>query len=179
MLRSISLANQVKINVVMYTQNAPSINAFFRRLNPEIEMNVISIGTGSVRSVFEIRGCIERGELVAILADRVAIGDRERAHRVPFLGAPAPFPEGPFTLATMLGCPVLVAEGVRRGDARYEVTSQLFYDGKRVPRSERPAVVKQLLEAYAGHLERCCYDDPYQWFNFYDFWESSQATQQM
>ena len=40
-------------------------------------------------------------------------------------------------------------------------------------RAERDATVEMLAQAYASHLERACLDDPYQWFNYFDYWENA------
>ena len=93
---------------------------------------------------------------------------------VPFLGRPARLPRGPFEIALMLRCPVLAATGRRIDDRCYEVSVESFYDGAPVPRSQRDAAVRRLATAFAAHLERLCREDPYQWFNFYDYWEGGE-----
>ena len=45
----------------------------------------------------------------------------------------------------------------------------------RVPRAQRDAAALELLERYAALLEEWCLAHPYQWFNFYDFWEREGA----
>lgn len=176
MLRSFAGKYRVTVNVVMYTANAPAINSFFEALGTGASLHVIAISPGSPQASLEIRARLERGEIVAILADRAGPGDGERTVTVPFLGAPARLPRGPFELALLLRCPVLAATGRRLGDACYEVGVESFYDGTPVPRGERDAAVQQLATAFAGHLERLCCEDPYQWFNFFDYWESARES---
>jgi predicted LPLAT superfamily acyltransferase len=175
MLRSFAGKFRLPVNVVMYTANAPAINAFFANLGAESKLNVIGIEPGSPNASFEIRAHLERGEIVAILADRAGPADADRTVSVPFLGAPARLPRGPFEIALLLHCPVLAATGRRIGDATYEVSVEPFYDGAPVPRSERDRAVRMLAGAFAAHLEQLCRDDPYQWFNFYDYWQASEA----
>jgi predicted LPLAT superfamily acyltransferase len=174
MLRSFAGKYRVRVNVVMYTANAPAINAFFERLGSGSTVNVIAITPGSPNASFEIRACLERGEIVAILADRAGPADAERTVSVSFLGAPARLPRGPFEIALLLRCPVLAATGRRIGDAAYEVSVEPFYDGRPVPRHDRERTVRALATAFGAHLERLCREDPYQWFNFFDYWEGGE-----
>ncbi len=34
----------------------------------------------------------------------------------------------------------------------------------------RDLAVRAAIERYVAVLERCCRSDPYNWFNFFDFW---------
>lgn len=175
MMRSICMEADVPVSVVMYGDNAQTINRFLDSLNPDLNLRMIHVGSDAMGSALEIRAAIERGEFVAIMGDRVPpTGRGTRAIR--FLGAPARFSEGPFQLAALIGCPVIVACALRTGDARYRVESEPLYAGGRVPRARRDAVVGEMLEAFARSLERTCLRAPYQWYNFFDFWaESSWA----
>jgi predicted LPLAT superfamily acyltransferase len=170
MLRLVADRYEVAVNVLMFTDHAERINSFFARLDPGSRVRVIGVDPTAVRTPFLIRECVERGEFVGILADRVAPGGRERTIRVPFLGRPAAFPATPFELATLLGCPLLLCLCVRTGDARYEAVADPLFDGERVPRGQREKVAREIVEAYARKLEVWCLRAPYQWFNFYDFW---------
>ena len=40
----------------------------------------------------------------------------------------------------------------------------------------RHAAVREAIERYAGLLDRYCRSDPYNWFNFYDFWRSPDGA---
>lgn len=172
------LAHQagVTVNVLMFTDHAPLLNSIFRELSPDSEMNVIRADPSSMKTAFEVRARIERGELVAILADRIEPGDRGSVHRTHFLGSPADFPTGAFLLATIFGCPVIHMVGLRRSARRYEITAELLSEATSVPRKKRREHVEKLVESYAARLEHFCLDAPYQWFNYYDFWSDDHAV---
>ena len=78
MLRTLASQNDVKINIVMYTRHAERINALFRRLESGFDIDVIEVGSKPFSSVFAIRDCLERGELVGILGDRTFPGAPDR-----------------------------------------------------------------------------------------------------
>jgi predicted LPLAT superfamily acyltransferase len=172
-LRALARVDRVVVNVAMYTRHATRINQIFRELSPEIELRVIQLDPGSLASVFAIRRCIERGELVALLADRARPGERGRRCRVPFLGSPAWFPQGPIELAAMLGCPVALMLGLRTGGRRYQVLAEPLFERVELPRQERDERAREYVAELARRLERHCLRRPLQWFNFYDFWGES------
>lgn len=169
MMRSICMEARVPVRAVMYGDNAETINRFFAGLNPDLGLDLIHIRPGRVGAPFEIREAIESGAFVVIMGDRVPPGGGD-CQRARFLGEPARFARGPFELATLIGCPLMVATATRVGPACYQVDSEPLYPGGRVPRSERPKVVAELVERYAAYLERACLRTPHQWFNFFDFW---------
>ncbi len=175
LLRLVADRYDVRVNVLMFTAHADRINAFFERLDPRSRVRVLPIDPDSVQTAFAVRRCVERGEFVGILADRVPPGGRGRTARVPFLGRPASFPTTPFELAVLLGCPLLFCLCLRTGDARYEALARALYEGGPVPRSERAARATALLAAYVRELEAACRRAPEQWFNFYDFWGGAEA----
>ena len=81
--------------------------------------------------------------------------------RLPFLGAEAGFPEGPFRLAALLRQRAVFMLGIYRGGNRYEV---IFED------LGEPGDAAAMMRRYVALLEAHCRDAPYNWFNFYDFW---------
>jgi len=172
MLRILSERQELKVNVLMFTRHVTQITSFFERLHPGAGLRVIPLEQGSLRAIFEIKACIDRGEFVGILGDRIGPGERGRVGTASFLGRPALFPLGPFLLAGLLGCPLLLTLCLRTGDARYETVVKPLTQGGAVPRAEREKRAQELLEAYARSLEEACCRAPRQWFNFYDFWDA-------
>jgi predicted LPLAT superfamily acyltransferase len=172
MPRQLAGDHGLTLNVVMFTAHAERINRFFEQLDPDSRVRVLHLDPGSVRAAFEIKACIDRGELVGILADRVPAGGRERPVRVDFLGEPAAFPLSPFLLACLLGCPVFLSLCVRTGSGRYETRVEPLTEGRRVPRDAREEAARELARAYVRGLERACLRHPFQWFNFYDVWST-------
>jgi predicted LPLAT superfamily acyltransferase len=169
-LRVLSRRDGVPVNVLMYTRNASQINRVFKELSPETELRVIHADPGSVRTAFEVRACIERGEFVAILADRVEPGERGRTIPVDFLGGCAVLPEAPFLLPLTLRCPAVQIVALRQGRGRYVVHAEPLSDGSARAGSRRSEQVAELAALYARRLEDHCLHHHRQWFNFFDFW---------
>jgi predicted LPLAT superfamily acyltransferase len=175
LLRLVAQRYEVRVNVLMYTAHADRINEFFARLDPRSRVRVLPIDPDSVQTAFAVRRCVEQGEFVGILADRVPPGGRARTETLAFLGRPAAFPIAPFELAALLGCPLLLCLCVRTGDARYQAIAHPLYEGGRLPPGARAARARELLAAYVRELESWCRRAPTQWFNFYAFWAQAAS----
>jgi predicted LPLAT superfamily acyltransferase len=163
-----AVTQQLPINMVVNFSNAKHIQSVLEQLDPRANARFISIEGGSLDFVLKIRECIERGEMVAILADRV--GSDARTAQVDFLGAKASFAAGPFILAAALHCPVYLTFGLYRGGARYDLHCEPFAEAIDLPRKGRQEALQATVQRFATRLESYVKEAPYNWFNFYDFW---------
>lgn len=169
-LRLLARRSNTVVNVLMFRANAQRINRIFAEIDPDAEAQVISVDPHSVHSVFTIRERLRRGEHVAILADRIEAGDRDRAHPVSLLGGTAQLPQAPFLLAALLGCPLFSVVALREGPGRYRAFFDLLSERVKLPRTGREEALGALMTDYALRLEHYCLLHPYQWFNFFDYW---------
>jgi predicted LPLAT superfamily acyltransferase len=177
-LRLLALRDSpIPVNLLMYTRHAARINAIFAELGalgpPGARVRVIEVARDGFEHVLEARKCVERGEVVAVLADRVPPSEVRRLARANFLGSPAAFPQGPFLLASLLGCPVLLMFALRTGAHRYEVNVEWLADRIVLARGARDQVVAEWCQRFADRLAFHCARAPYQWFNFHDFWSGA------
>ncbi|MSQ84008.1 MAG: hypothetical protein EXR77_14185 [Myxococcales bacterium] len=160
---------KLKIRVVGYFRNAKIINAALARLNPRAAAQVVHIEPGQASAVLAMRDRIERGEILAIAADRAGLN--ERVVHADFLGKPAPFPSGPFLLAAMLGCPVYFVCGVFRAPNHYDLYCEPFAEQVILPRKDRQRALQNYVDRYAARTEHFARLAPDNWFNFYGFWQ--------
>lgn len=170
MLRLIASQYELRVNVLMFTSHAERVNALFDSLGEGNRVRVIAADPGSVQAAFEIKACLDRGEFVGILADRVHPGGRERPAASLFAGRRAAFPLTPFLLGVVLGAPVFISLCIGTGHLRYFAVTEPLFDGGPVPRGERDKVAREILEAWVRRLEHYALQSPLQWFNFYDFY---------
>ena len=160
----------VRVRVLMHEQNAVKLNSVLGALNPEMMRDVITLGRP--QTMLEVRDAVAAGETVGLLADRVVAGDRLVA--CDFLGGVAQFPQGPFLLAALLRAPVILFSAACLGDGRYRVCFTPFPTASTIERD--PAALAAQCQAYARWLEANCRSDPYNWFNFYDFWAPASGA---
>jgi len=166
-LRMVARQSPVPVRPLMYRGNTGALTRTLERLDPALASSVIEIG--SATAMLRVHECVARGEIVGILADR-APGAHKRV-LAPFLGTPAAFPTGPFVLAASLGVPVMLFSAVRTGPRRYAVRFEPFADRIVLDRATRQADLQACVARYAAQLEALCRAHPFNWFNFYLFWE--------
>jgi predicted LPLAT superfamily acyltransferase len=109
----------------------------------------------------ELVGALRRGDVVAFQLDRAVGGRGDIA--VPFFGAPATFPLGPFVAAAAAGAPVVPAFCVLGPDGGYRLHVEPALAVSRGAEAEALRAAVATLERYV----RMYWD---QWFNFYDVW---------
>lgn len=144
----------------------------FEELNPELAAQIIDAADRGPALVLKLKEALQRGCMVGIGADR-AYPD-ERTIAVKFMGGTAHVPEGPWTLAAALGVPVILGFGLYRGGNRYDVHFELFRERVAAARATRAADLQTHAQAYALRLEHYARQAPYNWFNFYDYWDEDK-----
>jgi predicted LPLAT superfamily acyltransferase len=161
------------IAMAMYEANARNLNDTLEALTPRDRNEIIVLGR--LEAMLKIRERIEQGTLVGMLADRT-LGDEESLP-VSFLGATARLPLGPMRAAAMFRCRTVFMAGLYRGGNRYHVVAEPLADFTDTPPAQRRAAIEAAITRFAALLERHCRADPYNWFNFYDFWGEQPDAQ--
>jgi predicted LPLAT superfamily acyltransferase len=156
--------------LLMYEANAQKMSRLMAAINPAVTQEII--GLGELDSMLQVQTRIAQGAIIGMLADRTFQNDEVKW--LPFLGQPAPFPLGPFRLASLLRRPLLLMMGTYQGGNRYVVEFELLFDFSK-PDLNRREAVNIALAQYVARLEHFCTAHPYNWFNFYDFWKSAHA----
>lgn len=159
----------LKLNVLVHTKHAPNFNRLLQRVSPESSVSLIQtteVGPGTAMMLAER---VRRGEFVVIVGDRVPVSDSSHVGQAPFFGKPAAFPHGPYILASLLECPVLLLFCFKE-ERRFRLIFEAFEEQVTLPRRDRNARLDGLAARFADRLETYCSRYPYQWFNFFDFW---------
>ena len=165
--------NGIKVTMMMFEHGSRNMNALARAINPGLERTVI--GMGALDSMMKLRDRLESGEWVGMLGDR-GLFDGGQV-RVPFFGEPAAFPTAPFRIASMFERPVVLMLALYRGGNRYDLHFERLVESPPTDRSGqngtgRDAAIRGWAARFAERLEHHCRQAPYNWFNFYDFWDS-------
>ena len=158
-----------KLTVLIHTKHAERFNRLLSQLDPKSELNVMQVTELSPATAMLLAEKVTRGEFIAIAGDRIPVSHNPRIAFARFLGARAPFPVGPYILASLLQCPTFLMFSMQIGHAQ-EIHLELFPESIHLPRKGRDAALAELVRAYASRLEQFCLRAPLQWLNFYDFW---------
>jgi predicted LPLAT superfamily acyltransferase len=161
----------LQVAMAMYEDNALRVNAMLAAINPAAKPDVIALG--HMDSMLKIQEYLGRGVFVGVLGDRT-LGN-EATQEVGFLGRPARFPIGAMRAAAIMRRPVIFMVGLYRGGNRYHVVFETLADFSSVEPGLRAAAVRAAIERYASLLEKYARSDPYNWFNFFDFWRGGDA----
>jgi predicted LPLAT superfamily acyltransferase len=162
----------LRVAMVMHEGNAQKINAMLAAINPEAVQDIIALG--HIDSMLQLRGHLDEGGVAGMLADRTP-GD-DTLYPVQILGANANLPSGPFRTAALLRRPVVFMTGLYLGDNRYAIHFDPLADFSALALGQRDAAVAEAVRRYAALLDQYCRKAPYNWFNFYDFWQPAAAT---
>ncbi len=171
LLRSLAGREEgVVFHALMHEANAEKVSSVLNALNPEIKDTVIPVGRSD--TLFQVQAAMERGEVVGILGDRVALDDK--IVNCDFFNQNCEFPAGPLLVGGLLQVPVIMFFGVYLGGRRYEIHFEVLSEGFSLERSRRMEQVQALTQQYVSRLEHYCRSYPYNWFNFYDFWKDRE-----
>lgn len=172
-LRSLgSFERNLPLKILMYPDNAKRFVELMRQLNPEMAANVIPLGRP--QTMLQAKQHVEKGGLIGLLGDRITRGDK--LVQTELLGRPAQLPAGPFLLASILQVPVVFFCGLYRGDNRYDIYFEHFADKIVIDPKRRAEDLQMWIDRYAARMTHYSQLEPYNWFNFYDFWENTDRA---
>jgi predicted LPLAT superfamily acyltransferase len=159
-----------RVTMVMYPDNARQINETLRAIAPDQTVPIIALGR--MESMLSVRDWLDQGGLAGMLGDRMlgANAQQTRIVRLPFLGEPVDFIDGPMRLAALLRRRVFFMTGVYRGGNRYDVAFKPLADFRDTAPAVRETQIRDAVQAYVQELDSWARIAPYNWFNFYDFW---------
>ncbi|MEL4014474.1 glycosyltransferase family 2 protein [Dryocola clanedunensis] len=162
------------INALVFTDHARRFRQIVEEIAPQAAVNLLPVTHIGPETAMMLREKLDAGEWVAIVGDRIAVtpqrGGERRVCWSQFMGAPAPFPQGPFILAAALRCPVILMM-VLREQGKLRIHAEPFADPLLLPRSTRQQALQLTVDRYAERLEAYALRSPLDWFNFYDFWQ--------
>jgi predicted LPLAT superfamily acyltransferase len=155
------------LKVLMDVVHNENLTRFLDALNPEIAGTVIVPDRPD--TLLKVKESLDAGFLVGTLGDRPTSDGK--TVQCQFLGAPATFPIGAIVIAAMMHCPVILFFGIYRGGNRYEIYFEKFVDEIVLNREHRAEGIQYWTQRYVDRLEYYTRLAPYNWFNFYPFWD--------
>jgi KDO2-lipid IV(A) lauroyltransferase len=146
------------LNVVVLAHNTPSTNALVNRLRKDKLTNVIEVDQSTFVGI-EILKCLRNNEIVAMIGDRVFLG---QGRPIDFFGKKANFPVGPVVLAMKSGAALIPAFVLMQSDGRYfgvlEKAIPVLLEGN------QDDVIEKNLNKTARIFEKYIRSYPDQWY---------------
>ena len=171
-----SVEKKLTINMVMHVNDSARLDGLIMAGEATLPYKIIPLGEPG--SMLRVKECLERGEVVGILADRIYAN--ETTQSLSFLGSPARFSMSPIRLARLTGAPVVTVFGLFSGGRHYEIVFESLatrVEDARAAGTDFDAAggtisSQRCLAEYVSILERHARTHPYNWFNFYDYWNA-------
>ena len=161
----------LRVTVLVHTAHAERFNRLLARLNPKSRVRLLQVRDFSPATIMMLADRVAQGEFIAIAGDRVPLkGDR--VVMADFLGHAAPFPIGPWLMASLLKCPAYVIACVRNGGG-YRVRLDKLAERIDLPRGSREQAIAVYAAKFSSWMEAQVQDAPYEWFNFFPFWDQT------
>jgi predicted LPLAT superfamily acyltransferase len=169
-MRALALSRDIPIKALMFQHNARGFQRLDAKLNAELAKHIIEIGQPD--TLLKAREALEAGICLGLLGDRT-LGGEQRSESHEFLGEPARFPAGPYRLAKLLNAPIVLFFGLYTGPGRYDIYFERLIADRQGVMGRREAE-RAWIAAYASRLEHYARLAPFNWFNFYDFWNAAK-----
>ncbi len=163
----------LSLTVLVHTRHAEQFNHILKRLNPDVDLKLLEVSEVSPATAVLLSEKVNAGEYVVIAGDRVPV-TMSKTVETEFLGFPAPFPVGPYVLASLLKCPLYFL-GCIHQDAGYKLYFERLAEEVILPRGQRESAMAGYAAIYVAALTRLLQRSPYDWFNFFSFWDQGRS----
>jgi predicted LPLAT superfamily acyltransferase len=161
-----------RVVVLLHTRHAENYNRILREFNGDAAINTFQVTEFGPDTAIALQERVERGDWLFIAGDRTPVGGGNRFSVAPFLGTDAEFSQGPYLIAALLDCPVYLFF-CQRENGTYTLRVERLAERIVLPRGQRTQALAGYAAVYAERLEKHVLADPFQWYNFYDFWRPS------
>ena len=164
------------INALVYDQHSANFVNAMQKLNSSSRMHVYQVSNLDIPTMLQLKSKIENGEWLFIAGDRIPLTGEQRTVSVDFLGAKANLPIGPYMLGKLLQCEVQLMFSYRKNKKvvfeRIPFAAQIT-----LPRGQSDRALIEYAQQFAHALEKQVEQAPYQWFNFYPYWDKQESSE--
>lgn len=167
---SMDKAEQERMLTLVHSHNAKNYQNILQKIQPSAMMNLLEVTDIGVETIIMLQEHIQKGAIISIAGDRIPVSGKKHISKVPFLGSDAAFPHGALIIASLLKCPVYLLFCLPK-NGKYHLTIERFAQQIDLPHKQRQEALNRYIARYAERLEHYAKSAPFQWFNFFPFWE--------
>ena len=157
----------VKVHALMQYDLTATAKHYFDLQKKTRSFEIID-ADGPFGGMIEAAAALQKGEVVTIMGDRYVKGP---ASTVDFFGSPVRVPDAAYILAATTRTPVAIILAAKTGMQEYELKVWDIFTPACRSREDRPAMLQDCCRRFTGALEKHLQKHPYQWYNFFDFWQ--------
>jgi predicted LPLAT superfamily acyltransferase len=155
-----------RIHIVMFDGEHRQIKKYMEQVTGKQAMNIIIIKE-DLSHIYAISDALKNNELVCMHADRFIEGNKTMTCN--FWGEAARFPAGPFVLAATFKVPVSYVFAFKETSTHYHLYASSIKEYNN--HTSKEGLMQQMLDEFAGEMEKKAKLYPEQWFNYYNFWQ--------
>ncbi|MCF6224333.1 MAG: lipid A biosynthesis acyltransferase [Flavobacteriaceae bacterium] len=148
-----------QINLVTTDREHRAIKEYLESISLKNNLKYIIVYK-DLSHIFEINNALNNNELVCFTGDRYLESNKVLTENL--FGKKAKFPAGTFLLGSRLNVPVLFVYVMKETSNHYHLYTRKANFKKRD--------AQDLLRSYTQSVEWILKKYPYQWFNYFDFW---------
>lgn len=160
------------LNVLIHSAHAVKFNEALNKAGAS-RIRLIQVTELDAEIMMQLNERIQRGEWLAIAADRVPVRG-EKTIAAEFLGQLANWPQGPWLMVGLLKAPVNTLFCLKE-NKKYHLYLRRFAENISWTRQSREQSMANCVNEYAAILAKYCHKTPWQWFNFYQFWNDHDS----
>lgn len=161
-LLSFFLSNETKpnfkINVFMSEIQSQIFNGFLQTIKREYPIKSFKVEDIGLNTGIELKDNLNNGDVVFIAGDRVAQNNDTKNIEAELFARKIYLPKGTFKLAKLMDVPVYFISAIKTGK-NYKILLEKQFN----------LTEKNLTNSYVKFLEHSISVNPFQFFNFYDF----------
>ena len=169
------VSRKIPVTTIMDMKITAHFNRVLKELNPQSAMDIIGADEIGPQTAVLLEERLNSGEMVVFAGDRTSARMNSKNLTIPFLGEEAPFPQGIFYLASMMNASVYFVFSLRRRDLslipEYDMHVHKSAVSGNFSRKEIYERTSLLSHSFVFFLEKYCREQPFQWYNFFDFWQ--------
>ena len=147
------------MHILAFGGESPVVMANRAKMLERNNIDLIIVQPDDMSHIYRIGEVLQRGDVLAMAADRRMDGATVACT---FMGAEAQLPVGAFRICRAVKQPVLLVFVIKQDARTYRVLC------KQLPPD------KDLAVCFAREVEQMALAYPYEWFNFYNFWEGEK-----
>lgn len=170
----IYLNKEVPISVLMDLSSTKVFTQTLKKVNPDFDKNIVDVNSITPATIEILQNTINAGGIVISAGDRISKDSKARYLIAKFLGKDAPWSYGVYLIAMLLKAPTYFMFGLRQKDTSCNRVYDFYIKKSLVNtnclRKDRETKINELCLEFVNELEKKCKNHPYQWYNFYDFW---------
>ncbi len=163
-----------RIHIILFDAEHQQIKGYLSEVLKTRNVNFIVI-RDDFSHLLAIKQALADKEIIAMHGDRFIEGNKTII--LDFMGKPAAFPIGPVNMAAKFRVPVSFVFAVKETSSHYHFyATPLHQVAYTTNLKQRESNLREALNIYSLKFEEILRKYPFQWFNYYDFWNLPDAT---